>query len=321
MKKFVSIIAVILAVLTVLASCTDKNNTDTTTLAQTEAPVSEPSSTEASTDAAPATEPATEEPTTEAPTTEAPTTAAPTTQAPTTAAPTTKAPTTKAPTTKAPATKAPTTKAPAPKTPSTKAEIVALYNAATERAASAKPGYSKSVNTALSNLQMGALAKLGVVRDAVGDFLGEGQSSSKVSKGKFDGKSLKKSTLTANDVTSATCKLSSDGKYYDVTITVKNETNPLKKSSALGKFTADYKDIAEIKDGLAEAGAGLGSITVNTTSVVIKAKIAVANKNFVSLSQSIKMHAVLTDVKYSVAKVKQATTDLSTAVDYSSFVY
>ena len=72
---------------------------------------------------------------------------------------------------------------------------------------------------------MGALGNIGAVRGAVGDFLGEGKTTVNNPKGKFDGESLVVSKLSANDVTSATCTLSADKKYYDVTITVKNETN------------------------------------------------------------------------------------------------
>ena len=155
----------------------------------------------------------------------------------------------------------------------------------------------------------------------VGDFLGEGSTSETVKKGSFDGKKLVKSTLKAADVTSATCKLTEGGKYYEITITVKNETNPLKGSSALGRFTKDYKDVDEIRSGLAEAGASVGNITVNTTSVTIKAKISASNNRFVSLSHNIKMSASLNDVKYSIAKVKTATADLQTTVKYTDFKY
>ncbi len=168
---------------------------------------------------------------------------------------------------------------------------------------------------------MGALAKISAVRETVGDFLGEGSTSETVKKGNFDGKSLVKSNLKASDVTSASCKLSDDGKYYEITITVKNETNPLKGSSALGRFTKDYKDVDEIRSGLADAGAGVGAITVKTTSVTIKAKINASNNRFVSLSHNIKMSATLNDVKYSIAKVKTATADLETTVKYTEFKY
>lgn len=205
--------------------------------------------------------------------------------------------------------------------PATKADIVKLYNTAVLAASTGKPGYSKTVNTTISNVNMGALSKINAIQDVVGNFLGEGKNSSTVSKGKFDGTSLVKSTLKAEDVTAATCKLSADKKYYTVEITVKNETNPLKKSSALGKFTKDYKDSDEIRSGINEAGAKVDGITVKTSSVKITAKIAVETNRFESINHSFKMDATLTNVKYTVVKVKKATADLSTTVSYSNFKY
>ena len=217
-------------------------------------------------------------------------------------------------------TKAQTTK-PDATAPSSKADIIKLYNTALSGASTAKPGYSKTVNTTMSNINMGALSKISAVKEVVGDFLGEGKTSSTVKKGSFDGTSLVKSTLKEADITSATCKLSSDKKYYTVEITVKNETNPLKKSSALGRFTKDYKDVDEIKSGMSEVGAKVESITVKTSGVKITAKIAIDTNRLVSLTHTFKMSASLTNVKYSIAKVKTATADLSTTVSYSDFKY
>lgn len=205
--------------------------------------------------------------------------------------------------------------------PSSKADIVNLYNGAAVTASKYKPGYSKTVNTTLSDFEMGALSKFGFVRDAIGSFLGEGKTDSTVRKGDFDGNSLCLSTLKVSDVSSASCSLSSDGKYYIVKITVKNETNPLKGKSAIGRFTKDYKDANEIKAGLEEVGASIGGMNVKTSSVVIEAKISVENGRFASLKHSFKMNAEMTDVKYSVAKVKTAKAKLATTVTYSSFKY
>lgn len=244
----------------------------------------------------------------------------------TTAAPTTKPVTTtkKAVTTTkktVTTTKKPTTTKKKVVAPSSKEDIVKLYNSSAAEAAKSKPGYKKSTTTVLNNLDMGALASISAVRDAIGGFLGEGSSSSTVKKGSFDGVSLVKSSLKASDVTSATCKLSSDGKYYTVNITVKNEQNPKKGSSALGRFTKDFKDIGEIKAGLADVGASVESLTVNTTGVTITAKINASNNRFVSLSHNIKMKANLNNVKYTFVKVGKASANLDTKVSYSDFKY
>lgn len=326
MNTFRKIIAVSSALIIALsfAACGDKTDVETTTAApettasavteSTTAPVvTEESTTEETTIAETTTEIIT---TTSAPTTKPTTTSAPATTLPTTAAPTTK-PTTAAPTT-AKAPEATTQKA---AVPATKKEIVDFYNQATATAASAKPSYKKVNETALSNLKMGALAKINLVRETVGDFLGEGTTTTNAKKGTFNGSSLVNSTLKEADVISATCTPTADGKYYNIKITVKTETNPSKSGSALSRFTKDFKDVKEIRAGLAEAGASLDDVTIKTTSVVITAKIEAATNRFVSLNHTFKMSAVLTNVKYSIAKVKQASADLSTTVDYSTFKY
>ncbi len=317
MNMFKKIIAVISALVMVasLVACGGNEEPETTTAAPsttveevTTAPATEAETTEAETTAEPATESTTES--TTQPTTTEPTTAKPTT---TKAETTTKKPTTTA--------KPTTTTKKAVTAPTSKADIVKLYNEATVAASNSKPGYQKSTVTTLSNVEMGALSKISAVRGAVGDFLGEGSSSSTVSKGKFDGKSLVKSTLKTADVKSATCKLSDDGKYYVIKITLVNETNPKKSGSALGKVTKDFKDVDEIKSGLADVGAGVESMTVSTTSVVIEAKIGVENKRFSSLNHTINMKANLNGVRYSIVRGVNASANMETKVSYSSFKY
>ena len=203
--------------------------------------------------------------------------------------------------------------------PTDKAEIVALYNEATAYAKTAKPGFSKTVTTELQNLEMGAIGKLDMVRDAVGGFLGEGTETIKVAKGKATDE-IVKSTLSAADVTAAKCKLSADGKYYEVEITVKNETNPLKGKSALNKFTNDYKDVNEMHEGLKGEGASAETITCTVKTATIKAKIAVADKSFSALDYTIKIDALLEKVNY-VLTVKQATGTIYTTAKYANFAY
>lgn len=317
MNTFRKIIAVSSAMIIALsfAACGNKTDVETTTAA----PETTASAVTESTTAPVVTEESTTEETTIAETSTEiiTTTSAPTTKPTTTSAPATTLPTTAAPTTvKAP--EATTQKA---AVPATKKEIVDFYNQATATAASAKPSYKKVNETALSNLKMGALAKINLVRETVGDFLGEGTTTTNIKKGTFNGSALVNSTLKEADVISATCTPTADGKYYNIKITVKTETNPSKSSSALSRFTKDFKDVKEIKAGLAEAGASLDDVTIKTTSVVITAKIEAATNRFVSLNHIFKMSAVLTNVKYSIAKVKQASADLSTTVDYSTFKY
>ena len=309
MKKIIAVMSAMLIVLTFAACNGTKNGEVTTTLPETTAEevttaaVTEESTTQAETTETSTTEASTEEITTTQPTTEEPTTAKPTT------------------TKKATTTAKPTTTEKKIVAPTGKADIVKLYNEAAAKAASSKPGYKKSTVTTLSNVEMGALSKISAVRGAVGDFLGEGSNSETVSKGKFDGKSLVKSTLKASDVKSATCKLSDDGKYYIVTINVVTETNPGKSGSALGKFTKDFKDVDEIKAGLADVGASVDSMTVTTTSVTVNAKIRTDNNRFSSINHTINMKANLKGVKYSIVRGVNASADMETKVSYTDFKY
>lgn len=337
-KKIITVLTAA-SMLFAFAACKGDEPTETTTAAPSES-VTEVSSETVAETAAP-TDAVTEAETTEAESeteseteTEAETTQAETTteKETTTAAPTT----TQAPTTKKPetttkkavtttkktvtTTKKPTTTQKKITAPTKKADIVKLYNDAAANVAKAKPGYKKSTVTELSNLNMGALASISAVRDAIGGFLGEGSSNSTVKKGSFDGTSLVKSSLKESDVTAATCKLSKDGKYYTVNITVKNEQNPKKNGSALGRFTKDFKDIDEIKAGLAEVGASVETMTINTTSVTITAKIDAATNRFVSITHNIKMNANLKNIKY-IVRVGKASMNLETTVNYSDFKY
>lgn len=203
--------------------------------------------------------------------------------------------------------------------PETKADIVALYNEATANAVDSKPGFNKTVTTELQDLQMGAIGKIEAVRDAVGGFLGEGTETIKAKKGTAS-EELVKSTLKESDVTDAKCELSADGKYYEVTITVKNETDPAKGKSALNRFTNDYKDNQEMVDGLASEGASTGTIQTTVKTATIKAKIAVESKEISSLDYTLKIDCLLTKVKYMVS-VKQVTGTIYTTVSYSDFSY
>ena len=203
--------------------------------------------------------------------------------------------------------------------PTSVADIVALYNEATAKAKSAKAGYSKTVTTELQNLEMGAIGKIDMVRSTVGDFLGEGTETATVKKGTASDE-LVKSTLTAADVTEATCKLSADGKYYEVTITVKNETNPVKGKSALNRYTNDFKDDKEMLAGLQDVDANAETITLTVKTATIKAKIAVADNSFSSIDYVIKTDALLTGVKY-VVKVSKVTGTIYTVVNYTKFAY
>lgn len=210
--KLTRILALILAVLTVtavFASCGKTPEPETTAAVDTTAAAGVDDTTA---EAAPVDATTEEAAVTEAPATEAPATEAETTEAPTE--------TTTAPTT----TEAPTeTTTEAKKAPTDKAEILKLYNEATEKVMSKKVAFSKRRETKEGTFDAGLILK--GFKDVVYKFMGIGASNVYTqSVAKNDGSYdhyFKKSTLTTGDINDATCKLNSDGSY-DVTIKIKN---------------------------------------------------------------------------------------------------
>ena len=222
--KLTHILALVLAVLTVtavFASCGKSPEAETTAAADTTAaagvedttePVIVPDDTTA--EAAPTEAPVTEAATTEAPASETTTAAAPTetTTAATTAAPTA-----------APTETTTETTTEAKKAPTDKAEILKVYNDALSKAVSNKVAFSKRRETKEKTFEAGLLLK--AFKGVVYEFMGIGaenilQKSVAKNDGEYD-KYLKKSSLSASDVNSATCKLNADGSY-DITINIKN---------------------------------------------------------------------------------------------------
>ena len=160
----------------------------------------------------------------------------------------------------------------ASKVPSTAADIAAYYNAAVNKAVNSKAGFSKKRVTSISNLNGGKLREMKIVVDTVNDFLGVGTINYKNTKGKVG--EISKASLSANDISSPTCKQSGDN--YVITMTLKNGTS---KASSAGKSDStalartglysgvgdkkayDYKNAGNIFDGLNNAdGASFESV-------------------------------------------------------------
>lgn len=220
----------------------------------------------------------------------------------------------------------------ASKVPSTAADIAAYYNAAVNKAVNSKAGFSKKRTTTLSNLNGGALLKMPIVIETVNDFLGVGTQSSSNAKGKVG--EISKASLTANDISSPTCKQSGDN--YVITMTLKNGTSKANASSksdstALGrtglysgvgdKKAFDYKNAGNIYTGINNAdGASVESVVENNKNIKITATINSKTGNLVSLHVSYDWDVALTNIKY-VLTIKSATGDAKTSVDFTNFVF
>lgn len=221
----------------------------------------------------------------------------------------------------------------ASKVPSTAADIAAYYNAAVNKAVNSKAGFSKKRTTTLSNLNGGALLKIKLVVDTVNDFLGVGTQNKSYAKGKIG--EISKASLTANDISSPTCKQSGDN--YVITMTLKNGTSKASKagktdSTALGrtglysgvgdKKAYDYKNAGNLYDGINNADkASVEAITENNKNIKITATVNSKTGNIVSLHVSYDWDVSLTNVKYSVATISTATGDAKTSVDFTNFVF
>lgn len=221
----------------------------------------------------------------------------------------------------------------ASKVPSTAADIAAYYNAAVNKAVNSKAGFSKKRVTSISNLNGGKLMEMKIVVDTVNDFLGVGTINYKNTKGKVG--EISKASLSANDISSPTCKQS--GNNYVITMTLKNGTS---KASSAGKSDStalartglysgvgdkkayDYKNAGNIFDGLNNAdGASVESVVENSKNIKITATINSKTGNLVSLHISYNWDVALTKVKYTIFTIKSATGDAKTSVDFTNFVF
>ena len=227
----------------------------------------------------------------------------------------------------------PGTSGKASKVPSTAADIAAYYNAAVNKAVNSKAGFSKKRVTSISNLNGGKLMEMKIVVDTVNDFLGVGTINYKNTKGKVG--EISKASLSANDISSPTCKQS--GNNYVITMTLKNGTS---KASSAGKSDStalartglysgvgdkkayDYKNAGNIFDGINNAdGASVESVVENSKNIKITATINSKTGNLVSLHISYDWDVALTKVKYTIVTIKSATGDAKTSVDFTNFVF
>ncbi len=219
--------------------------------------------------------------------------------------------------------KKPTTKK-TEKAPSTTAEIVSFFNSATKLVATKKPGFSKTSTVTLTKMEPAVLAKISVVKNVVEDFVGVGTKNETAKKGSDNSKLFRASTLSASDVSKATC--TSSGNNYIITLTVKGGTNPEKGSSPIGRLTNDYKSRSEIKKGLAEGIASdknfksCGDVKETMNSATAKITVNKTTKQISSYSITYTYNAVIKDVKYTIVTAT-ADVDAKGSINFSSFVW
>ncbi len=298
MKKVLAIIlalALTVGCVVFLASCGNKTNEPETTAAETEAAPVEETSEDVSAPAEESTEAPAEETTEE-------TTVEETTEETTEAK----------------------------KAPEGKEEILKVYNDAVNNAINAKAGYNKTRVTNIQSLDGGAVLKIGIVQETVNNFLGVGTKNYTNNKGKAD--YMSKASLSASDVSSATCT-EKDGKYT-IELTVNNgsstsggsEYAPINRTGIYvgtgDKSEFDYKSAPNIYYALNNTdGASVESVKVDTSNVKVKAVVDAETGNLENLVVSFNFAANLSNVKYTIAKVSTATGRADTTVTFKDFKY
>lgn len=211
--------------------------------------------------------------------------------------------------------------------PQTKEDIIKYYNAATAKAFNAKVPFTKDRSTVEKKFDGGAA--LTGMKDIVYRFMGVGDKnkfSKTVTAEDKDSyhKYLKAATLTANDVTSATCKQSGDN--YLITINVKDGSSsvsggkvvssnnaPLDRSGlACGDNDKDYWDHKTAENVMSAIddvpGCGSANITENYKGAVINVVINSKTGNIVQLGASFSFAFNLEKVLASKGVAEAATT-------------
>ncbi len=214
----------------------------------------------------------------------------------------------------------------ASKVPTGAAEITAYYNNAINKVVNSKAGFNKNRTTVMNTLEGGMLMKLQLVKDMVYDFLGVGSKDWNNAKGKQE--NLSKASLSASDVTSASC--TEKNGVYTITMTLKDgassanasaksDTSPLGKSGVYAgqgdKIAFDYKNAENIYtaiNGVEDTSAESASQKV--TGAKITATVDAKTGNLISLTVTWNWHVDLTTVKYTAFSIKSATGDATTTV-------
>lgn len=226
----------------------------------------------------------------------------------------------------------PSSSSTASKVPSSKADIAAYYNTAVNKVTSSKAGFSKKRVTSLSNLDGGALLKMDIVVNEVNKFLGVGTTDYKNTKGKAG--EIGKASLTASDLTAATCKQSGDNYVIEMTLKTgssKADASGTSDSNAINrtglycgtgdKVAFDYKNASNIYTGINNIDNGsVESVTESNKNVKVSATINSKTGNLVSLNISYDWHVDMTKVKY-IVTIKSAAGDAKTSVAFSGFTF
>lgn len=215
-----------------------------------------------------------------------------------------------------------------PSAPSSVADIVAMYNDAVNKVVSDKAGYTKQRTTTVTHLDAGKYTSM--AGDIVKEFLGEGTSEFKNSKG--NSKYLAKASLTADDVTSAVCQKT--GSTYTITLDLKNGTSSYTSKKAEDKSPVaktgllsgnqlnpeyDYLNSASINAGIKSKGAKANSVSTETINTKIVVTIDAESEKMLSYTASFDLEVSIEKISVAIISVPSAEGKAHTAVVLSDF--
>jgi len=194
--------------------------------------------------------------------------------------------------------------------PETPAEIIAYYNNAVNKAVAAKVGFNKLRYVDNEKLNAGILLK--TFGDVMYKFMGigaENKYTMDVTKGKWESdlphQYLRKSTLTAGDVTGATCTV--NGTQYTIVLNVKGGSSYADKNSKSNnspidkcgicvgdadKSYFDHKTAVVIYDAIDDILGG-AKVSESYKNAKVKAVIDSTTGNLVSLTVEYDINVVI----------------------------
>jgi len=225
--------------------------------------------------------------------------------------------------------------------PQSNAEIAAFYNNATKKVNSLLPTYKKTLNTTVDDVNgIEPLEELVNIipggknlinpRDEIGKNLGEGTKVSTCPRGE-DRDYLLTGSLTANDLTGASCQ--KNGDYYYITLNVKNSTNPEhNRGASISRFTTDYVSGSQARSKIEnlvimgiKLNATMSSLTLKTKNVQVTAKINVYTGRPAKIQHKFGFDVEMLDVKGGALGIKKEMPVITgaghTLVDYDNFLY
>ena len=173
-----------------------------------------------------------------------------------------------------------------PEVPETTAEIMRIYQTAVADFNENVPAFVKETSTTVNSA---AFKVLGITDSetvtAFNNYLLSGNIIiEKVGKGSANTEYLYFKNPTLDEIESATCEITDDELYYNITFVLKNEISKGKSVDSLAKVTDNYRDASEINAFLTANGYTASSTEVKLSNITVKATVSVESSRMTALS-------------------------------------